>query len=78
MPALRIFKIRTFQILYLANLAEGYWVQHSQWRHLVENINLYKSIACIFTPALIACEILKFKKVDHDNLGQGHGAHHEQ
>ena len=45
--ALTVFQILYIYIFpefcYLRNIGQGHDVQHSQWRYLVANINLYKS-----------------------------------
>ena len=54
----------------LENEDQGHAVQHSQWCHLMANINLCKSHD-IFAISLAVSEILMFQMCDLGNFDQG-------
>ena len=41
--ALTVFKILTFQIVYLEKVGQGHWVWLLQWSYLLANIQIFKS-----------------------------------
>ena len=76
--SLTISEILRFEMFDLENVGQGHLVQHSQWNHLVANINFYKSQSPHFTLVLDVFEILRFEMFDIANIGQGHRVQHGQ
>ena len=73
--ALTLSKILTFEIFDLENVGQGHGEQLLRRRHLIANMQMFKSRRPItnFVLALTVCEMLTAEEFDIENVHQDHG-----